>query len=75
MLESEKNCVKTGKAMFPDTNINNTTNGRKHLGAVVGSDTYKVQYFVDLVDDQITQLKHLSTAENQSQTAYLAFAS
>ena len=51
MLESEKNFLKVGKAMFPDTNINNTTNGRKHLGAVVGSDTYKVQYFVDLVDD------------------------
>ena len=52
------------------------TDGRKHLAAVVGSDTYKVQYVQDLVDDWKTQLKLWSTiAENQPQVAYLAFAS
>ena len=56
-------------------NINITTDGRKHLAAVGGSDTYKVQYFEVLVDDWNTQLKLLSTiAENQPQGAYLAFA-
>ena len=47
--------------MFTDTNINITTDGRKHLGAVVGSDTCKIQYVGDLVDDWNTQLKLLST--------------
>ena len=47
--------------MFTDTNINIRTDRRKHLGAVVGSDTYKVQYAEDLVDDWNIQLKLLST--------------
>ena len=51
--------------MFTDKNINITADRRKHLGVVVGSDTYKVQYIEDLVDDWNTQLKRLSTiAEN-----------
>ena len=62
--------------MFTDTNINITTDGRKHLGAVVGSDTYKVQYIEDLIDDWNTQPKLLSTlTETQPQAAYLAFVS
>ena len=40
----KKNCPKDAKIIFTDTNINITTDGRKHLGADVGSDTYKVQY-------------------------------
>ena len=39
------------RTMFPDTNINITTDGRKHLGAAIGSEIYKVQYAKDLVDD------------------------
>ena len=43
---------------------------------VVGSDTYKVQYVEDLVNDWNTQLKLLSTmAETQTQAAYLEFVS
>ena len=58
--------------MLTDTNINITTDGRKRLGAVVGSDTYKVQNVEDLVDDWNTQLKILSTIpETQPQAAYL----
>ena len=62
--------------MFIDTNINITTDGRKHLGAVVATDTYKVWCFGDLVDNWNTQLKLLSTiVENQPQAAYVAFVS
>ena len=47
----------------------------EHLGAVVGSDIYKVQYIEDLVDDWNTQFKPLSTiVETQPQAAYLEFA-
>ena len=67
-----RSCLKDAKTMFTDANINITADGRKHLGAVVGSDTYKVQYVEDLVDDWKTQLKFLSTiAETKPQTAYL----
>ena len=72
----KKSCLKDAKTIFTDTNINITADGRKHLGAVVGSDTYKVQYVENLVDDWNTQLKLLSTiAETQPQAAYLAFVS
>ena len=47
--------------MFTDMNVSITTNGRKHLEAVVGSDTYKVQCVEDLADDWNTQLILLST--------------
>ena len=56
--------------------INITADGRKSLGAVVGSDTYKVQYVENLVRDWNTHLKLLSTiVETQTHTAYLAFVS
>ena len=56
--------------MLTDANINITTDGRKHLGAVVGSDTHKVQYVEGLTDNWNKQLKLLSTiAETQPQAA------
>ena len=61
----KKDYLKDAKTMFTDTDINITTNRRKHLGAVVKSDTYKVQYVEDLADDWNKQLKLLSPiAEN-----------
>ena len=35
----KKKCLKDAKTRFTDTNINITTNRRKHFGTVVGSDT------------------------------------
>ena len=62
--------------MFTDTNIKITTEGRKHFGAVIGSDTYKVQFVEDLVNDWNRQLKLLLIiVENQPQAVYLAIAS
>ena len=56
-----KNCLKDAKTIFTDTNINITADCRKRLGAVVRSDTYKVRYVQNLVNDWNTQLKLLST--------------
>ena len=53
----KKKFLKDAKTIFTDTNINITANGRKHLGAVVVSNTYKVHHVEDLVDDWNTQLK------------------
>ena len=66
----KRNCLKDAKTIFTDTNINITADGRKHFGAVVGSDRYKVQYVEDPVDDWTAQLKLSSTiAETQPQAA------
>ena len=70
----KKNYLKDAKTIFTDTNINIIADGRKHLGALVGSDTHKVQYVKNLVDDWNTQLKLLLTiTETQPQAPYLAF--
>ena len=37
--------------MFTDTNIKIKTEGRKYLETATGSDTYKVQYVENLVND------------------------
>ena len=37
--KKKKKCLKDAKTRFTDTNINITTNRRKHFGTVVGSDT------------------------------------
>ena len=64
-LMVKKNCLNNAKTMFTDTNINITTNGKKHYGAVAGGDTYKVHSVEDLANDWNAHLKLLSTiAEN-----------
>ena len=75
-LIAKSNSSKDAKTILTDTNINITADGKKHLGAVVGSDTCKAQYIENLVNDWNTKLKLLSTiAEMQPQAAYLAFVS
>ena len=67
-LIMKKSCLKDAKTIFTNTNINITTDGRKHLRSIVGNDTCKSQYVKDL------QL--LSTiSETQPLAAYLALVS
>ena len=51
-----------------------TSEGKRHLGAVIGSKVFKVSYAKSVVDDWIKQLKLLSViAESEPQSAYSAF--
>ena len=60
-----KLCLIVKKKFLKDAkNKSISTDGRKHLGAVVGSDTYKVWYVKDLVNDWNTQLKFLTTPDS-----------
>ena len=62
--------------LFDNSNINITVEGKRHLRAIVGSDSYKREYVDDLVKDWNSQLCMLSTvAESQPQAAYSAFVS
>ena len=57
-------------------NANITVEGKKLLGAVVGSDSYKLEYVDNLLKDWNSKLCMLSTAaESQPQAAYSAFVS
>ena len=51
-----------------------TTEGKRHLGAVIGNKSFKKSYSQSLVDEWIIQLKLLSKiAESEPQSAYAAF--
>ena len=51
-----------------------TTEGERHLVAIIGSKTFKVSYTKSLVGDWITQLKLLSIiAKSELQSAYSGF--
>ena len=69
---------KLGEArnVFNDSNVNITLEGKRHLGAIIGSNEYREEYLEDLVNDWNNQLVLLSSiAENQPQAAYSAFVS
>ena len=60
--------------VFAQSNVNITTSGKRHLGAVIGSESYKKEYVSDLVNDWKKQLETLSMmAEIEPQSAYAAF--
>ena len=59
---------------FANSRVTITAEGKRHLGAVIGSTEYRDEYVKDLVKDWDNQLTILSTiAETQLQAAYLAF--
>ena len=61
--------------LFANSSVNITAEGKRHLGAVIGSTEYRDEYVKSLVKDWDNQLNILSTiAETQPQAVYLAFA-
>eukprot|EP00794_Sanderia_malayensis_P008528 gene8528-biopygen6825 len=62
------------KSVFKDTNSNVTMEGKRHLGAVIGSFEFKNTYLSDLVDSWVKQILILSDiAKFYPQSAYCAF--
>ena len=62
------------KELFADTEVQITTEGQRHLGAIIGSVEYKKTYATALVDYWKQQLKILAKiAETEPQAAYSAF--
>jgi len=64
------------KVTFANTDVNITTSGKKHLGAVIGHLDYKVDFVSKLVTEWIHQIKQLSEiALSEPHAAYTAFTS
>ena len=62
--------------LFGNSDVNITIEGKMHLEAIVGSDSYKREFLDDIVKDLYSQLCMLSTvAESQPQAACSAFVS
>ena len=50
----------TAKDMFKDTNLNTTNEGKRHLGAVVGTEESRKQYLIMTVNEWVTELMLLT---------------
>ena len=62
------------RVLFGETNINVTKEGKRHLGAVLGSSSYRAQYITELIQEWVHDLSKLSDfAKSQPQAAYAAF--
>ena len=60
--------------MFAGTGINITTEGRKHLGAALGSRSYLEHYVGGKVEDWVGEVTRLAEfARSQPQASYAAF--
>ena len=62
------------KGLFSDTALKYTTDGKRHLGAVIGSDDFKTSYATEKVKEWCDEMEILSGfAKSQPQAAYAAF--
>jgi hypothetical protein len=60
--------------VFAGTGIQITTEGQRHLGAVIGSPTFKVKYVTDKIDGWIDELKVLEKiAKVEPHVAFTAY--
>ena len=65
LVVKEKKLMEAEK-LFTNSRVNITAEGKRHLGAVIGSTQYRDEYVKDLVKDWDNQLTILSTfAETQ----------
>ena len=66
----------TAKRIFNETNLNINNEGKRNLGAVVGTEEFRKEFVIIRVNDWVAELKLLSKiAEFCSQAAYCAFTS
>ena len=62
------------KEIFSETTINITTEGRKHLGAALGSREFFEEYVDEKVEEWVAQVTSLAEfAKTQPQSSYVAF--
>ena len=62
--------------VFNNSKINITTEGKRHLGAVIGSESYKEQYISEKINEWKDELHVLSEiAKIEPQAAYSCFTS
>ena len=68
--------VKEAEKLFENTKINITVNGKRHLGAVIGSQEYRDEYVINKTDQIANELNNLcETAKLEPQAAYSCFVS
>ena len=73
LIVKSSEAAERAKILFGDS-VNITTEGKRHLGAVIGSAEYKKEYCEEKVNNWVKELTTLcEIAETQPQSAYAAF--
>ena len=73
ILKNDNN-IERAQRVFEGTNINVTTMGKKHLGACIGSPTFRDEYVTKKVEEWVQQLHKLCQfAKSDPHAAYIAF--
>jgi len=68
--------VKHAESTFKDANIKITVNGKRHLGAVIGTEEFKVEYLNEKIQIWSEEIKALSQiAKIEPQAAFSCFVS
>ena len=66
--------LELAKSVFIETGINITTEGRRHQGAIVGSEAFQLEYVNNKIDEWIKEILALSEiAKIEPHAAYAAF--
>ena len=66
--------VDYAKEIFSNTGLNITTDERRHLGAVIGTDAFKQIYVNNLIENWVEEIVNLSEiAKTEPHVAYTAF--
>ena len=74
IVKQEK--LQNAKEIFKTTNIKITTEGKKHLGATIGTVSYKEEYVNSKIDEWIREIKMLAEiAKISPHAAYTCFTS
>ena len=62
------------RALFEDTPIQITTDGKRHLGAAIGTNDFKEEYVSNMVTEWVRQIRTLTAiAKSQPHAAYSAY--
>jgi hypothetical protein len=74
LILKDETLLNTAKNVFCNSAIKFTTEGKRHLGAVLGSDNFRKQYTEEKVSEWCAEVEKLSEyAKSQPQAAFSAF--
>ena len=74
LILKDPNQLAEAEELFRDAPIKITTEGKRHLGAALGTDNFKHDYITEMVTEWCKQLKVLSTiAKSQPHVAYTGY--
>ena len=74
LILKDPTLLEQASKLFNGTNINITTEGKRHLGAAIGSKEFHEEYSKEKIDKWCNEIKQLAKfAKTQPQAAYAAF--